>query len=83
LFFPQNEEYVKTSEMVKLIADTHGKNIKLTKILNPLIVLLMKFNVRLLNKIFGDLVYDKSISKYKVNYNLYNLKDSILATERV
>jgi nucleoside-diphosphate-sugar epimerase len=27
LFFPQNKEYVKTSEMVKLIAEVHGKKI--------------------------------------------------------
>src|SRR5690625_3112032 len=26
LFFPQNKEYVKTSEMVRLIAEVHGKN---------------------------------------------------------
>ncbi|TAH75068.1 MAG: NAD-dependent epimerase/dehydratase family protein, partial [Anaerolineaceae bacterium] len=35
LFFPQNEEYVKTSELVKTIAEAHGKKIMLTKIFNP------------------------------------------------
>src|SRR5690554_7057205 len=36
LFFPQNKEYVKTSEMVRLIADVHGKKIRLMKVFNPL-----------------------------------------------
>ena len=31
LYFPQNDEYVKTSEMVKLIAEAHGKKIRMTK----------------------------------------------------
>ena len=31
LFFPQNREYVKTSEMVKLIAEVHGKKISTYK----------------------------------------------------
>lgn len=34
IFFPQNKEYVRTSELVKLIAEAHGKNIILTKIFN-------------------------------------------------
>ena len=33
LFFPQNAEYTKTSEMVKLIAKCHGKRIRLIKVL--------------------------------------------------
>ena len=37
LFFPQNDEYVNTSEMVKLIAEVHGKKIILTKLFNPIL----------------------------------------------
>ena len=29
LYFPQNREYVKTSEMVRVIAEVHGKKIRL------------------------------------------------------
>jgi len=42
-FFSQNNEYVKTSELVKLIAKYNNKKIKLTKLFNPIINSL-KFN---------------------------------------
>ena len=43
VFFPQNNEYVKTSELVKLIAKYNNKKIRLTKLFNPIINSL-KFN---------------------------------------
>ena len=57
LFFPQNTEYVKTSEMVRLIAEVHGKKIRLTKLFNP--ILRMMYKINYINKIFGSLAYDK------------------------
>ena len=54
IFFPQNSEYVNTSEMVRLIAEAHGKKIRLTKVFNPLLKLFM---ISTINKVFGDLVY--------------------------
>ncbi|MEK4994795.1 NAD-dependent epimerase/dehydratase family protein [Paenibacillus sp. FSL H7-0918] len=80
LFFPQNDEYVNTSEMVKIIAETNGKKIKLVKGFNPFLFLLRRY-VKVLNKIFGNLVYEQSISEYKVNYRKKNLRESIMATE--
>ena len=35
LFFPQNDKYIGTSELVKLIAKCHGKKIIFTKVFNP------------------------------------------------
>ena len=80
IFFPQNKEYVNTSEMVRLIAEAHGKQIKLTTIFNPLLKLLSK-NIKSLNKVFGNLVCDKSISQYKENYCVSNLSESIKIAE--
>jgi len=81
LFFPQNNEYVKTSEMVKLIAYTHGKKIKLTKVFNPILRLMVK-RIGLINKVFGNLVYEKSISEYdKANYRIRDFRESIIMTE--
>src|SRR5699024_2685440 len=51
LFCPQNSEYVSTSEMVKLIAEAHGKHMIMAKIFNPLLRLL---NLGIVNKVFGD-----------------------------
>lgn len=78
LFFPQNEEYVNTSEMVKLICQAHAKKIRLTKLFNPLLWVL---NVSIVNKVFGDLIYTKSMSEYKSYYNVCDFKLSIILTE--
>jgi len=78
LFFPQNAEYVNTSEMVKLIAEVHGKRMVMTKLFNPLLRLL---NVSTVNKVFGDLVYDISMSEYESDYRVCGFKESINKTE--
>lgn len=81
LFFPQNKEYIKTSELVKTIAEVHGHKIKMTKVFNPL--LKMMFGIGTVNKAFGNLVYDKSMSSYaKTDYQIRTLKESILLTEK-
>jgi len=79
LFFPQNVEYVNTSEMVMLIAEAHGKRVVMTKLFNPLLRLL---NVSTLNKVFGDLVYDMSISNYVSEYRICGFGESIKKTEQ-
>lgn len=79
LFFPQNKEYVKTSEMVRLIAEVHGKRVKLTKVFNP--VIKMMFGVDVVDKVFGNLIYEQSMSRYRVNYQIRDLRESIMATE--
>lgn len=78
LFFPQNNEYVNTTEMVRLIAEFHEKNILMTKVFNPLLNLL---KVRMLNKVFGDLVYDMKISEYQSEYRVCGFEKSIALTE--
>jgi len=76
LFFPQNREYVGTSDMVRLIAEVHGKRIRLTKIFNFILYPLINKN-SLINKVFGDLTYKKDLSVYKQNYQVRSLRDSI------
>ena len=78
LFCPQNEEYVNTSEMVRLIAELHSKKVKLTKLFNPL---LRSFDISTMNKVFGDLVYEKTMSEYESNYRVCGFKESIDQTE--
>ena len=81
LFFPQNKEYVKTSELVKTIAEVYGKKIMMTRIFNP--VLRLMFRVGIVNKVFGNLVYEKSMSDYdKANYRIRTFKESIELTEK-
>lgn len=73
LFFPQNAEYTNTSEMVKAIAEAHGKKIKLTKVFNWAIKIVPMDVVK---KVFGDLVYEPVDTVGK-----YGLKESIKLTE--
>ncbi|SDI42225.1 NAD-dependent epimerase/dehydratase family protein [Natribacillus halophilus] len=80
LFFPQNKEYVKTSDIVKTISEVHGKNMKLVKLFNP-ILKLMQQRVGIVNKVFGNLVYDKNLSRYKEKYQVRNFRKSIELTE--
>ncbi|MDN4495148.1 NAD-dependent epimerase/dehydratase family protein [Ureibacillus aquaedulcis] len=78
LFFPQNRKYVCTSEMVKLIAEIHGKKVRMTRIFNPLLRLL---RIKTLNKVFGDLVYDINLCNLKSKYNYCSFKESVRNSE--
>lgn len=80
LFFPQNDKYVRTSDMVYTISKVNGKKIKLVKIFNPLLKTIGKKS-KLVNKVFGNLAYDQSMSEHKMNYIIYDLKESIKHTE--
>jgi UDP-glucose 4-epimerase len=66
--------------MVKLIAEAHGKRMVMTKLFNPLLKLL---NVSTVNKVFGELVYDMSMSEYENDYRVCGFGESIIKTEGV
>ena len=80
VFFPQNDEYTNTSEMVKAIAAAHGRKVRLVKGFGWALRFLGLFT-ELVNKAFGSLTYDKEMSKYKVRYNKRQLLQSIEETE--
>ena len=80
VFFPQNDEYTNTSEMVKTIAAVHGRKVRLVKGFGWALKFLGLFT-KLVNKAFGSLTYDKEMSKYKVRYNKCQLLQSIEETE--
>lgn len=73
LFFPQNAEYTRTSDMVKMIAECHGKHIALTRLFNPA-VKIAPLNV--VKKVFGSLTYEPVDT-----IDAYSLEESIRATE--
>ena len=83
-FYPQNKEYVTTCEMVKSIAGVFEKNIRLTGVFNWALKLLGKLGGKpggLVNKAFGNMVYEKSMSEYDFEYQIYDLQESIRLTE--
>lgn len=80
-FFPQNREYVSTSKMAYLIAKANGKELHMTGAFNWALKLLSSFTPTV-NKAFGNLCYDMSMSEYeKGDYRLYSLEESIRRTE--
>ncbi|MGF3194970.1 NAD-dependent epimerase/dehydratase family protein [Facklamia sp. P13055] len=82
IFFPQNSDYVKTSDIVKFISIIHSQKNFLTKAFNPSIRFLINF--KFFNKIFGNLYYRKDMSFYsKETYQVVNFFDSIKITENV
>ncbi|MCC5894472.1 MAG: NAD-dependent epimerase/dehydratase family protein [Alkalibacterium sp.] len=78
LFFPQNKEYVNTSELVSFISSANEKTLFKLKIYAPI---LKVFKSEIFNKVFGDLVYDLDMSKYDKDYRIYKLKESVYNTE--
>ena len=80
IFFPQNATYAKTSELVFLIAAAKGKKIRLVKGFGWLLKLLAPLTP-LVNKAFGNLSYDMSLSDYREPYQLYSTEESIKESE--
>lgn len=85
VFFPQNAEYVNTSNMVRTIAEIKEHKIIMIPCTNFIIKCLTKFPGKigfLANKAFGDRFYDENMSNYeKNNYRVLSLIDSIKLTE--
>lgn len=74
LFFPQNSEYTNTAEMIRQIAEVHGKKIRLIKLFNWAVRIVP---VQTVKKVFGDLIYIDEQDRV----GKYNLKDSIIKSE--
>lgn len=58
VFFPQDPEYVCTSQMVKEIAEQNGKRIRLVKWFNP-ILRALSGKIAVIDKVFGNLTYSR------------------------
>ena len=80
IFWPQNDEYVNTSDLVKMISEAHGKKTLLLRGFSSLFKLLSHVTA-LVNKAFGNLCYEKSISRYRFNYNIFGFYGSVVTSE--
>ena len=81
LFFPQNDEYTVTSEMVKVIAAANGRKVRLVKGFGWAVKLMGLFTGKV-KKAFGTLTYDKSMSEYVEPYAKTGVVDSVIKTEQ-
>lgn len=88
ILFPQNRDYVNITELARLINLAHGKNIQVTKLFNWSIAIGLRFS-KTFQKIFGNLIYDKSLSGgpestvngIPMNYETTSFEGSIMLTE--
>ena len=76
IFWPQNEEYSNTSELVQMIATVHGKKLRLVKGFSRCLKV-MSYMTGIVNKAFGNLTYDRQLSQYDEEYCRYALRESI------
>jgi len=81
IFWPQNSEYSNTSQLVRLIAQAHGKKLLLIPGLGWALKLASHIT-GLVNKAFGSLCYEKSMSQYSSEYQKYTIEQSIQLTEK-
>ncbi len=94
IFTPQNREYVQTWQMAMEIGRNNGVNIWCSSLLNPLIRIVSGIAGSLpgssaariadnLAKVFGSLVYDKSLSShFDYRYCVCDFKESMRRTEK-
>jgi UDP-glucose 4-epimerase len=83
LFFPQNKEYVNTTELVQLIAKAHGKKLKVTGLFNLFVSLGIKMS-ETFGKVFGSFTYDKQMpgGPEELEYETCSFDKSIERTEK-
>lgn len=76
VFFPQNKEYVQTSDMAKLIAQTMGKKIYFSFIAG-IAVRFLRIFIPTVKKAFGSLIY-KDVECFGYRYIKVDFNESIL-----
>lgn len=85
IYFPQNQTYVSTAELVRRIAKVHGHRIWLTRLLNPFVHLAGAIPGKpsgLAAKAFGNMVYEPGMSRcFDGKYRVKDLAQSISKTE--
>ena len=80
MFYPQNNEYARTSEVALKIATVHNKNLRLVSGFNPIIKLLIG-KIGIITTAFGSLHYEPFMSEAGYDYRIRRFEESIERTE--
>lgn len=75
VFYPQNNEYFSTKEIVRILAEEQGKKMHFTSIFNTIIKAIGKKS-NYINKVFGNKTYSKELTK-NFDYVVVKNEDSI------
>ncbi len=84
IYWPQNAEYSKTSELVRQIARVSKHRMFVSKAFNWLVFLATLIPGKtkgMADKAFGNFSYDQSMSEYDFDYQIVSLIQSIERTE--
>ena len=77
VFFPQQENYICTSKLVKDISVAAGHKLWCTKIFNPILLGPMR-KVGIVSKVFGNEGFDRSLSNhFDGKYRVVSYKESV------
>lgn len=77
MFWPQNADYMSTSEAVHLLGEAQGSSVHVNRVLSPFASLALRFT-EAGRKAFGSLYYDMAISDYGFDYRTYGFEESIV-----
>lgn len=77
MFWPQNAEYMSTSEAVRLLGEAQGGSVRVTRVLSPFASLALRFTGAG-RKAFGSLYYDMAMSDCGFDYRVYGFEESIV-----
>lgn len=80
IFFPQNNDYVNTSELVQLISSFNSKKIHLSKCI-AILIKVFGSKISVFNKMFGSLTIAKHLSTEQLDYCIADLHQSIEKSE--
>ncbi len=81
VFWPQNAEYSNTSEIVRMIAEAKGKKMILIPGCSWFLRFVGLFS-RVVNKAFGNFIYESEMSNYGMEYRKTSLLESIKEIEQ-
>lgn len=76
VLFPQDDEYVCTTEMMERVAREHHKSPKRSALLGK-IVMIAANRIGKLRTMFFDSFYERTMSEYGFKYCLYSFEDAI------
>lgn len=77
MFWPQNADYMSTSEAVRLLGEAQGSSVHVTRVLSSFASLALRFT-EAGRKAFGSLYYDMAICDYGFDYRTYGFEESIV-----
>lgn len=76
ILYPQNKEFVCTTDMIRMIGIYKNKKMYTISGFNRTFKFLSN-KINIISKVFGDLIYEKSISDIKYDYQVVGFEESI------